>query len=155
MAHGDRKYHKHRGCRNQGYGSPKKHRGAGSRGGRGNAGSKKQKWSWFSKYRPDHIGQRGFKRPQSVVSREETINVGTLDKNLDKLMSEKKVEVKGKKIYIDLKSMGYHKLLGSGTVSNSFIIRIDRYSPKALKKVENSGGRIESTIKSPSKENES
>jgi len=143
MAHKDRKYHKHRGCRNQGYGSSKKHRGAGSRGGRGNAGSKKHKWSWFSKYKPDHFGKKGFKRPANVIKRENIINVGDLDKNLEKFKNEKKIEVKGKKYYIDLRSMGYDKLLGSGRIRNAFIIKIDKYSQRALEKVNEVGGKIE------------
>jgi len=145
MAHSDRKYHKHRGCRNQGFGSSKKHRGAGSRGGRGNAGSKKQKWSWFSKYSPEHIGKRGFKRPAAVVKRDAIVNVGYLDGNLDRFTGEGKIKTKDGKYYIDLNNMGYDKLLGSGNVNNALVITVDKYSPKALWKVEESGGRIEST----------
>ncbi len=138
MAHRDRKYHKHRGQRNQGYGSSHKHRGAGSRGGRGSAGSKKHKWSWFSKNKPGYFGRRGFKRPPGVVYRDRVINVGDLDSNLEAL------EKKGEKYYINLQDLGFDKLLGSGKVRNHLVIRVGKYSPKALEKVEDAGGRIES-----------
>ena len=43
-----------RGSRTHGYGSSKKHRGGGSRGGRGMAGTKRQKKTWMLKHCPDH-----------------------------------------------------------------------------------------------------
>ncbi len=148
MAHRDRKYHKHRGQRNQGYGSPHNHRGAGSRGGRGNAGSKKHKWSWFSKNKPGYFGRRGFKRPPSVIYQEKSINVGELDSRLEKLEKENKVKSKGKKYYINLNDLGFDKLLGSGKVRNPLVIKVDKYSPKALEKIEGAGGRIDSPVDS-------
>ena len=54
---------KYRGGRTHGRGR-KAGRGAGLRGGRGNAGLHKHKWISTVKYSPEHFGRRGFKRPQ-------------------------------------------------------------------------------------------
>jgi len=77
MAHKDRKIRSKRGTRTCGWGGAQKHRGAGSRGGRGMAGSKKQKWCRISKYFPDYFGQHGFIRHSAVVKTAEnkTINI--------------------------------------------------------------------------------
>ncbi|OYT25810.1 MAG: 50S ribosomal protein L15 [Candidatus Altiarchaeales archaeon ex4484_96] len=151
MAHKDRKNHKHRGQRNQGYGSPQKHRGAGSRGGRGKAGGKKHKWSWFTKNAPGYYGGKGFKRPASVRHKQKTINVGDLDNSLEKLSSEKKIKVEGKKYIINLHEMGIEKLLGSGEVKNPMNITVKKHTPKAEEKIEKSGGSIVSPTESSKK----
>ena len=54
-------------------------RGAGLRGGRGNAGLLKHRHMYMTKYMPDHFGRHGFKRPQSVIKKEKIINVGQLE----------------------------------------------------------------------------
>ena len=54
-------------------------RGAGLRGGRGNAGLCKHKFMYMNKYMPDHYGSHGFKRPQSVIKKDKIINVGQLE----------------------------------------------------------------------------
>ncbi len=55
-----KKIRKQRGHRTHGWGSPKKHRGRGSRGGGGHAGSKKHKKVWIMKNEPERLGKRGF-----------------------------------------------------------------------------------------------
>jgi len=144
MAHKNRKINKKRGSRTCGYGNTQRHRGAGSRGGRGSAGSKKQKWSFFSKYEPNHFGKTGFKRYSAIGRKLKVINVGELSESIPLLIKEKKAETKGKKYYIDLRAIGYDKLLGSGEITESVVVKIDNYSERALKKIEEAGGKIES-----------
>lgn len=143
MAHKDRKIRKMRGSRTCGYGNTQKHRGAGSRGGRGMAGSKKHKWSYVSKYLPGYFGVRHFKRHSGVVEDIKTINVGDIEKKLEMFFSEKKVELKNKKYILNLRDMGYNKLLGSGKISRPMVITVDSCSKLALKKIEDAGGSIE------------
>ncbi|HDN83288.1 MAG TPA: 50S ribosomal protein L15 [Candidatus Altiarchaeales archaeon] len=143
MAHKDRKIHKHRGHRNQGYGCSKKHRGKGSKGGKGNAGSKSHKRIYFSKYEPDHFGRRGFKRPFATRKVKRVINLSYLEENFDSLLKENKIEKRGDKFYINLKDLGYDKLLGAGMLSKPMIIGVESCSEKAKEKVENAGGVIE------------
>ena len=54
-------------------------RGAGLRGGRGNAGLLKHRHMHMTKNMPDHFGRHGFKRPQSILKKDKTINVGDLE----------------------------------------------------------------------------
>ena len=143
MAHNARKTRKLRGSRTCGYGNAQKHRGAGSRGGRGMAGSKKQKWSYITKNMPNNLGYSGFKRPQCVQEDINTINVGFIETHLDQLVEEKKASLKDKKYTIDLGALGYDKLLGSGKLSNKLIIKVDSCSATAQKKVDAAGGKIE------------
>lgn len=107
------------------------------------AGSKKHKWSYVSKNMPNYLGYRGFKRPPSVVKELKTINVGDVEKNLEVLVSEKKAEVKNKKYFLDLKAIGYDKLLGSGKITHPVTIVVDSCSHLAAKKIEGAGGKVE------------
>ncbi len=143
MAHKDRRIQRDRGTRTCGYGSAQKHRGAGSRGGRGMAGSKKHKWSFISRYMPGYFGRRGFKRP-FATEKGDSINVGYLEDNIDSLVKKGMANLKDKKYFIDLERLGYGKLLGSGRVTKPLFIKIGRYSRKASMKVKDAGGRVDS-----------
>jgi len=105
-------------------------RGAGLRGGRGNAGLMKHKHMYMTKYMPDHFGRHGFKRPQSVVKKNKTINVGQLEETFP-----------GKKD-IDLGKEGFDKLLGGGNLSSKIKIKVDGASGKAVEKVKDKGGEV-------------
>ena len=74
------------GSRTRGRGH-KKGRGAGLRGGRGNAGCHKTKRIMYE--RVGRVwGAHGFKRPQSVVSANNSINLKTIEENSDNWISE-------------------------------------------------------------------
>jgi len=141
MAHKDRKTYRKRGSRTCGYGSAKKHRGAGSRGGRGMAGSKKQKWSFVSKYMPNYFGHKGFK--PVTVKKVRSINVGYINDDIDSFVKKGMANFKDKKYFINLGDLGYDKLLGSGRVTKPLFITVDKCSMKASMKVKDSGGRVE------------
>jgi len=114
-ANGRKKCEKQRASRTHGWGSPKKHRGAGSRGGRGNAGRGKkgqQKMSLLNSLYIKNIGKHGFinKTRKDVVA----INLGVLCQKFE-LMKELELVEKTKDGYlIDMNSIGYDKLLGGG-----------------------------------------
>lgn len=136
-----KKVRKFRGKRTYGYGSHKKHRGGGSRGGRGKAGLHKHKWSYTVKYAPEHFGKRGFKRPAAVVKEIKTINLKELDQIAEKLLEQKLAEKKDDKIKINVLKLGYEKVLGSGKITKSLIVEAKYFSKKAIKKIENMGGK--------------
>ena len=70
------------------------------------------------------------------------INVGKLDDLADKLDSENKLERKDKKIFLDLESLGYDKLLGTGEVMKPMLVKVASYSEAASRKLEEAGGQI-------------
>jgi large subunit ribosomal protein L15 len=106
-------------------------RGAGLRGGRGNAGLHKHRFLEMLKYDPDHFGVHGFTRDPSLVKRDKIINVGDLDERYI-----------GKKT-VNLTDDGYDKLLGSGHVTNSYKITVKSASPKAVEKIAAKGGEVQ------------
>lgn len=127
-----KKFRKYRGKRTYGYGSHKKHRGGGSRGGRGKAGGHKHKWSYVVKYEPERFGKRGFKRPLAVKRKIRAININQLVKIAER---------EGKSI-INLKELGYNKLLGTGKISKPLTVEVESFSKTAAQKLEKAGGKI-------------
>ena len=120
---------KFRGSRYHGRGK-KAGRGAGKRGGRGNAGLNKHKVMTRLKYMPGHWGMHGFNRHPSLRTVNSSINVG--------VVSEIATEDK-----IDLTELGYDKLLGGGQISKSLHIIVKEASSRAIEKVEAAGGKVE------------
>ena len=97
------------GSRTRGRGH-KKGRGAGLRGGRGNAGCHKTKRIMY--VRVGRVwGSHGFKRPQAVVSANTPINLKNIEENSALWVSKGTATKKGKVISIDLNEMGFDKLL--------------------------------------------
>lgn len=106
-------------------------RGAGLRGGKGNAGLNKHRYMHMVKYMPDHFfGKKGFKRPQHIVKKDKIINVGKLE------------EIFPNKKDIDLGKEGYDKLLGGGVIKNSIKVKVLHASEKAINKIKEKGGEV-------------
>jgi len=136
-----KKIHKRRGQRSPGYGSQKKHRGGGSRGGRGNAGLHKHKRMTAIKYMPDHFGKEGFKRPQKVAKKLEIINIKQIDAMINQLLEEKKIQKEKDVIIVKLDELGYDKLLGTGKLNHKLLVEAKAFSKSAIKKLEENGGK--------------
>ena len=132
---------KFRGSRTHGRGK-KAGRGAGLRGGRGNAGLHKHKWISVVKYCPDYFGHHGFKRPQSVVSDKITINLSEVEQSLPALSKDGFAVQKDGKWTVDLTKLGVDKLLGSGRISTPVSIRVAEASASALEKLKAAGGSV-------------
>nr|AJS13310.1 50S ribosomal protein L15P [uncultured archaeon] len=132
---------KFKGSRTHGRGK-KAGRGAGLRGGRGNAGLHKHKWISIVKYNPDYFGHHGFKRPQSVVQAKITMNVSEVEQFLPSLSKDGFAEEKGGKWTVDLTKMGVDKLLGSGRISKPITIRVAEASKGAQEKLKKAGGAL-------------
>ena len=128
------------GSRTRGRGH-KKGRGAGLRGGRGNAGCHKTKRIMYE--RVGRVwGAHGFKRPQTVVTANNAINLKVIEESAAEWVDQGNASKKGKTVSIDLKKMGYDKLLGTGVPSQAYKITIGAASAKAVEKVEAAGGEI-------------
>ena len=128
------------GSRTRGRGH-KKGRGAGLRGGRGNAGCHKTKRIMYE--RVGRVwGSHGFKRPQTVVMANNAINLKVIEESAAEWVDQGNASKKGKVVSIDLKKMGYDKLLGTGVPSQAYKITISAASAKAVEKVEAAGGEV-------------
>ena len=128
------------GSRTRGRGH-KKGRGAGLRGGRGNAGCHKTKRIMYE--RVGRVwGAHGFKRPQTVVMANNAIHLKFIEESAAEWVDQGNASKKGKVVSIDLKKMGYDKLLGTGVPSQAYKITISAASAKAVEKVEAAGGEV-------------
>jgi len=120
-----------RGKTTYGFGSMKKHRGAGNRGGRGMAGSGKradQIKTWiYKEFGHDYFGKHGFTRPQSMQKQDIIINIESLPDQDN----------------INLTEKGYTKLLSKGFPKRKYHIIVSACSKKAKEKIEKAGGKIE------------
>ncbi len=135
-----KKSRKFRGYKTHGYGSKKKHRGKGSKGGKGLAGKFKQKKTWFLKYKPEEMKTRGFNVPHKE---QRALNVRELDRIVSALMREKKAKEVGGKVIVNLKELGYDKIIGAGNITIPVIISsVSSLTKSAKEKIEKAGGRI-------------
>ena len=139
-----RKVRKLRGSRTMGWGQVGQHRKSGMKGGVGNAGLHKHKWSWTIVYAPDHFGKKGFHSINRLSKSRKWVNVGQLDEIYES--QKEKKEINGMSL-LDLSSMGYDKLLGRGRVSRAYFVVVGRFTAKAKEAVEAAGGKISETIK--------
>lgn len=104
-------------------------RGAGKRGGRGNAGINKHRLMTRLKYMPGHWGMYGFNRHPSL----RTVNIS---------INMQEVQALADGDSINLREMGYDKLLGKGRIDRAIHITVAEASARAIEKVEAAGGSV-------------
>lgn len=130
-----------RGHRTMGYGSHKKHRGGGSRGGRGMAGGHKHKWSWIIKNIPNHFGKHGFQRPLELIKVPMAVNLSQLDQIAEILVQQGLAQKENDKIIVDITALNLTKVLGSGKITKPLVVRAPEFSKLAIEKLEKGGGK--------------
>lgn len=128
----ERSVRKYRGSHTHGWGAKKKHRGSGSRGGHGFAGSLGHKRIMVEKEHPGHIGKHGFTIPVKARRTTRTINVG----DLGRLASRSRDNT------LNLTEFGYDKLLSKGSVDGAVNVVVKRLTPRAREKIEKAGGSV-------------
>ena len=132
-----------RGSRTHGWGAGKKHRGAGNRGGRGNAGSGKRGAQKKTKYLAhggkSPLGKHGFQITRQRASLN-TINVRQIETNLDSWLKEKKIKKEKEVFTINLKTLGYDKVLGVGKLTHKIKVTAKAFSKSAEEKLKSAGG---------------
>ena len=136
MPHKLRKTRKNRGTRTQGYGRIGQHRKTGSKGFR-KPGRHKHLWSYVTTYEPNYFGKHGFTSPKSLKNKANPINIKKLDEISAKIATEKQG-----KLHIDLTSLGYTKLLGTGKTTKALIINVPACSKTADEKIKSAGGQV-------------
>jgi large subunit ribosomal protein L15 len=141
MATRKRKVRRLRGSRTHGWGTSGQHRDSGMLGGHGNAGLLRHKKSAVIRYgiqlKKKTLLPRLEDRRRSVTS------VGQLEDLLMHRDSAHAIsEHEGKKL-LDLRALGFTKLLGSGKIQVPILVKIDSFSKSAAAKIEAAGGRVE------------
>jgi len=131
------KNRRQRGSRTCGWGLC--HRGHGQKGGAGNSGYYQTKKP--SIWKEKRYGKIGF-TPHGISARECCIDLKTIQHQLPLLIKDKKATAKGDLIHVNLKELGYTKLLSTGKVNNKLHLTISRASASALEKVKSSGGEV-------------
>ncbi|NJE09664.1 uL15m family ribosomal protein [Thermococcus sp. MAR1] len=140
-----KKVRKLRGSHTHGWGCKKKHRGGGSKGGKGMAGTGKRKntkWTWTIKYAPDHLGKRGFHRPKAVQYIPKTINLSDIDENLTLFLDMGVAYEEEGKVVVDVTQLGVDKVLGTGKLTRPLTIKAYYVTPKAEEKIKAAGGEV-------------
>lgn len=146
MAKKTNKTHKLRGSREHGRGM-KKGRGAGLRGGKGQAGWKHKKLH-FLLYDQDRIrGARnhGFTRHAQDAGPEPAVTVQHVDENAEAWAAAGKAARADNGFTVDLAAMGFEKLVGTGQVTRKLQLTVPRASPSAVSKVQAAGGAVTQT----------
>lgn len=132
-----------RGSHTHGWGNKKKHRGAGHRGGRGNAGRGKHADHRRPSYAVKRIflGHKGF-FPHGQRGHENGIDIEFLAQHIGQFVQQGVVEKKSDVYIVNLEKLGYRKVLGSGTISVKMKITADSFSQKAEEKIKGAGGEV-------------
>jgi large subunit ribosomal protein L15 len=125
-----RKVVRQRGKKTHGWGSKKKHRGAGSRGGRGRAGITKHKKLFFRK-RGIQVGRAGHKsmRQRGLKPGVKSVNL----RDLERLAQGRKEVI--------LREFGYDKVIGAGEIRSPLKVIARAFSARAAEKIEAAKGK--------------
>lgn len=131
-----RKSRRQRGSRYCGWGQIGQHRQSGSRGGVGQAGKHKHFWIRTVIEEPDHFGHN-----QNTSYKKNLVKKWLNLRDIESIYEKNKGNLKEKNI-LDLSSLGYDKLLGSGSLKTKLNIKISSVSKNALTKIQAAGGNV-------------
>jgi large subunit ribosomal protein L15 len=137
MATRFRKSRRQRGSRFCGWGQIGQHRQSGSRGGIGGAGKHKHFWIRTVIEEPDHFGHDSIK-----PTRQNRLNRWVNLRDVNDLASRFGTTNENGKLVLDLRSIGYDKLLGGGTLLKPIVVRVAKVSATAKQRIELAGGDI-------------
>ena len=79
----------------------------------------------------------GFTSPKSLKHKEKVINVSELDE-----ISMLSTETEKGKTHVNLTSLGYTKLLGTGKITKPLIVNVPTCSKTAAEKIKKAGGQV-------------
>lgn len=131
-----RKTRRYRGSRNHGWGQVAQHRASGHKGGLGVSGQLKHHYSSMLKYDPKHFGHGSTRPPHPNITKK-----WASVRDLNDLYRIYGVQ-DGDTHIIDLGKVGYEKLLGGGSVSKPYTIKIPASTKSADEKVKAAGGEV-------------
>jgi len=118
-----------------------KHRNSGSRGGYGNAGTgKKADTKKPSIWAEDYFGKHGFvNRNATEVT---AITLRDVDDRIPHWIKEKQAKQEAGIIIVDLKKLGYDKLLSTGKLTRKVKITVPTAVANAAEKIKAAGGEL-------------
>jgi large subunit ribosomal protein L15 len=119
-----------RGSHTHGWGAKKKHRGAGSRAGKGGSNWLYVKKSLTYSYQKDRVGKKGFVGHGPKVERPKTVNLEQLE---HWAVAHKTKEV-------DATKLGFGKVLGGGRLSMPLKVKAKLITERAQMKIKQVGG---------------
>ena len=97
-----------------------------------------------------YAGKKGFTSLAEMRPRERTLNLWQLSELVERLVAEK-ARPADEKVILDLKELGFKKLLGTGSISRAVQVKVDECSEGALKKLREAGGEAVLATQSSSK----
>jgi len=134
-----RRIAKLRGSRYCGFG-PNRHRGAGQRGGRGNAGTGKKCHAKKPSVWQAHLGSKGFSSRDTGAQC--CMNIRDLEDKLPQLLGQEGVAKEGDVFVVDLQKLGVSKLLSAGRVHHKMKVTVAAASAKVEEKLKAAGGEL-------------
>jgi len=87
-------------------------------------------------------GKKGFTPVSASKDPGHTLNLFQLSAMVDRLVAEKKAQLAGDKVVVDLKELGFRKLLGMGSISRAVQVKVEECSEGAAKKLKEAGGEL-------------
>lgn len=91
-------------------------------------------------------GKKGFTPVSPTKDQGRTLNLIQLSGLIERMTVENKLQMAGEKIVVDLKQLGFRKLLGAGTISRAVRVTVDQCSEAAAKKLKEAGGELANTV---------
>lgn len=132
---------KFRGSHTHGWGSKKKHRGSGNRGGKGMAGTgKRADTKKPSIWQEEYFGKHGFTHRGAV--HHNAVNVEYLDQNIEKLVKLDAAKQQNDSFVVSIADLGFDKLLGKGRVTKKLVVTACYASSRAVEAVKKAGGEV-------------
>jgi large subunit ribosomal protein L15 len=86
-------------------------------------------------YAPDHFGRHGFRRPSQIVDRPHSVNVGELEGLEPILKAAKALQREGETLVANLEAIGVNRLLGGGSTTPKWKVRVAHATRHAREKV--------------------
>jgi len=87
-----------------------------------------------------YAGKKGFISVAQKKRPERAMNLIQLSGLIAMLARENKLKTENNVAVVDLKELGYAKLLGSGSISQAVRVKVGRCSESALRKLKEAGG---------------
>jgi large subunit ribosomal protein L15 len=87
-------------------------------------------------------GKKGFTPVSASKELGGVLNLFQLSSLVDRLVAEKRAQLVGDKVVVDLKELGFRKLLGGGAISRAVQVKVDECSEGAEKKLREAGGEL-------------